>query len=185
VVVQDGGAILKADVALRIMCLRAGDRVFRRRPRLIVARMASWCAPQEVLAQRVALALGPWLSRALPEIASVLEVTRQAVGWFRPPRPQTVLPGRFPLFILERGPNDVVYGFPDFEQRGVKPAPHNHGPQVSGDDWDPSAPPNYCRSAKSSSNSSRALQVRSSIVTFACTRTLCRPTADRTSERSS
>jgi hypothetical protein len=32
--------------------------------------------PQEVLAQRVVLALGPWLSRALPEIATVLEVIR-------------------------------------------------------------------------------------------------------------
>jgi hypothetical protein len=28
----------------------------------------------QVLAQRVVLALGPWLSRALPEIATVLEV---------------------------------------------------------------------------------------------------------------
>jgi sarcosine oxidase len=46
VVVQEGGAILKADVALRIMRLRAGDRVFPRRPRSIVVRMASWCAPK-------------------------------------------------------------------------------------------------------------------------------------------
>ena len=61
VVVQEGGAILKADVALRIMRLRAGDRVF----------------------------------------------------------PET--------------------GFPDFEQRGIKAAPHNHGPEVSANDWDPPA----------------------------------------------
>jgi sarcosine oxidase len=51
----------------------------------------------------------------LPEMSSVLEVTRQAVGWFKPARPETVLPGRFPLFIIERDRNDVVYGFPDFE----------------------------------------------------------------------
>jgi sarcosine oxidase len=56
------------------------------------------------------------------------EVTRQAVGWFMPARPETVLSGRIPLFILERGPDDVIYGFPDFEQRGVK---------VSADDRDP------------------------------------------------
>jgi glycine/D-amino acid oxidase-like deaminating enzyme len=141
VIVQDGGAILKADVALGIMRLRAGDRVipeaaqFYCRPDGVMVRTKT----EEVLAQRVILALGPWFSRALPEIASVLEVTRQAVGWFRPARPQTVLPGRFPLFILERGPDDVIYGFPDFEQRGVKAAPHNHGPVVSADDWDPPA----------------------------------------------
>jgi sarcosine oxidase len=141
VVVQDGGAILKADVALGIMRLRAGDRVFPEaanidcRPDGVLVRTKT----QEVLAQCAILALGPWLSRALPEIAAVLEVTRQAVGWFRPARPEMVLPTRFPLFILERGPNDIVYGFPDFERRGVKAAPHNHGPKVGADDWDPPA----------------------------------------------
>ncbi len=141
VVVQDGGAILKAEVALRVMLSRAGNRVFREtaqiesRPDGVLLRTKN----QEVLAQRVILALGPWLGRALPEIASVLEVTRQAVGWFRPARPEATLPGRFPIFILERGPDDVVYGFPDFERRGVKAAPHNHGPKVDADDWDPPA----------------------------------------------
>jgi glycine/D-amino acid oxidase-like deaminating enzyme len=141
VVVQDGGAILKADVALRIMRARAGDRVVPEaanidcRPDGGLVRTKT----QEVLAQRAILALGPWLGRTLPEMAPVLEVTRQAVGWFKPARPETVLPGRFPLFIIERDRNDVVYGFPDFEQRGVKAAPHNHGPTVDADDWDPPA----------------------------------------------
>jgi hypothetical protein len=94
---------------------------------------------QEVLAQCAILALGPWLGRDLPGIASVLEVTRQAVDWFRPAKPEAVLPGRFPIFILERGPDDVVYGFPDFERRGVKAAPHNHGPKVDAEDWGPPA----------------------------------------------
>jgi glycine/D-amino acid oxidase-like deaminating enzyme len=44
-----------------------------------------------------------------------------------------------PRSSLERGSDDFVYGFPDFEQRGVKAAPHNHGPKVSADDWDPPA----------------------------------------------
>jgi glycine/D-amino acid oxidase-like deaminating enzyme len=141
VVVQNGGAILKADVALRIMRSRAGDRVLPEaaqidcRPNGVLVRTKT----REVLAQRAILALGPWLGRALPEIAPVLEVTRQAVGWFKPARPETVVPARFPLFIVERGPNDIVYGFPDFEKRGVKAAPHNHGPRVDAEDWDPPA----------------------------------------------
>jgi glycine/D-amino acid oxidase-like deaminating enzyme len=141
VVVQDGGAILKSDVAMRIMRSRAGERVIPeatqtdQRPDGVLVRTKT----HEILAQRVILALGPWLGHALPEIASVLEITRQAVGWFKPARPETVLPGRFPIFILERGLDDIVYGFPDFEHRGVKAAPHNHGPKVTADDWEPTA----------------------------------------------
>jgi glycine/D-amino acid oxidase-like deaminating enzyme len=141
VVVQDGGAILKSDLAMRIMRARAGARVVPEAARIeqrgdgVLLRTKT----REVLAQRVILSLGPWLGRALPEIAPLLKITRQAVGWFKPARPETVLPGRFPIFILERGLDDIVYGFPDFEQRGVKAAPHNHGPQVSADDWEPPA----------------------------------------------
>jgi len=141
VVVQDGGAILKVDVALQVMRSRAGNRVFRDAAQIDCRRdgVLLRTKSQDILAERAILALGPWLGRALPGIASVLEVTRQVVGWFRPARPEAVLAGRFPIFILERGPDDVVYGFPDFEERGVKAAPHNHGPKVDADDWDPPA----------------------------------------------
>jgi sarcosine oxidase len=141
VVVQDGGAILKSDLAMRIMRARAGARVVPEAARIEQRRdgVLLRTKTQEVLAQRAILSLGPWLGRALPEIAPLLKITRQAVGWFKPAWPETVLPGRFPIFILERGLDDIVYGFPDFEQRGVKAAPHNHGPQVSADDWEPPA----------------------------------------------
>jgi sarcosine oxidase len=141
VVVQDGGAILKSEVAMRVMRARAGERVipeaarFEERPDGVLVRTKT----QEVLAQRVVLALGPWLGRALPEIACALKVTRQAVGWFKPARPETVLPGQFPIFILQRSINETVYGFPDFENRGVKAGRHDHGPEVGADDWDPPA----------------------------------------------
>jgi sarcosine oxidase len=44
--------------------------------------------------------------------------------------------GEFPVFIVE-GTRGVVYGFPDFEGRGVKAAQHDHGPVVDPDAWDP------------------------------------------------
>jgi glycine/D-amino acid oxidase-like deaminating enzyme len=141
VIVQDGGAILRSEVAMRIMRARASARVipeaaqFEQRADGVVVRTKN----EAVLAQRVILALGPWLGRALPDIAPVLEITRQAVGWFKPARPETVHPDRFPIFLLERGDNDLVYGFPDCENRGVKAAPHNHGPEVGADDWEPPA----------------------------------------------
>ncbi|MBR0797943.1 FAD-dependent oxidoreductase [Bradyrhizobium jicamae] len=141
VVVQDGGAILRTEVVMEIMRARAGDRViteaaqFEPRQDGVSIRTAN----DAFFAERAILALGPWLGRALPKLGSLLRITRQAVGWFRPARPASVEFGRLPIFILERGPNDVVYGFPNFESRGVKAAPHNHGPAVGPDDWDPPA----------------------------------------------
>ena len=64
------------------------------------------------------------------------DVTRQAVGWFAPARPQAVRYGEFPIFIVESA-RGVVYGFPDFEGRGVKAAQHDHGPRVGADAWGP------------------------------------------------
>ncbi|WP_368507306.1 FAD-dependent oxidoreductase [Bradyrhizobium lupini] len=141
VVVQDGGAILRTGVVMRLMRSRAGNRVIPERasftPHHDVVSIRT--VTEEFFAERAILALGPWLGRALPTLGALLNVTRQAVGWFKPTRPDTVALGRFPIFILDRGPNDVVYGFPDFEQRGVKAAPHNHGPVVGPDDWGPQA----------------------------------------------
>jgi sarcosine oxidase len=133
---------------MEIMRWRAGDRVvsesadFRPRKDGVSIRTTS----EEFFAERAILALGPWLGRALPRLGKLLTVTRQAVGWFKPARPETVELGRIPIFILERGPNDLVYGFPNFEERGVKAAPHNHGPVVGPDNWDPPATDEELRS---------------------------------------
>ena len=141
VVVQDGGAILHTATVMRLMRERAGDRVIAERASFTPRRdgVSIRTANEEFFAERAILALGPWLGRALPQLGALLNVTRQAVGWFKPVSPDTVVSGRFPIFILDRGPDNIVYGFPDFEQRGVKAAPHNHGPVVGPDDWGPPA----------------------------------------------
>jgi sarcosine oxidase len=63
-------------------------------------------------------------------------VTRQAVGWFAPAKPDSARFGALPVFIIkaERG---QIYGFPDFEGRGVKAAQHDHGPVVGAGAWGP------------------------------------------------
>lgn len=143
-VVQDGGAILLAQVALEALRARA-EAAGRIQPQAVVSlepqadHVLLRTAEDIWRADRVILAAGPWLSRLLPELAPVLKVTRQTVGWFAPARPKSVLPDAFPIFILERSAQDTVYGFPDFEGRGVKAAPHNHGPVVGPDDWEPPA----------------------------------------------
>ncbi|MEY9592758.1 glycine/D-amino acid oxidase-like deaminating enzyme [Bradyrhizobium yuanmingense] len=141
VVVQDGGAILRTEVVMKLMRARAGARVIPERASFTPHHdgVSIRTANEEFFAERAILALGPWLGRALPQLAALLNVTRQAVGWFAPASPESVSLGRFPIFILDRGPDDTVYGFPDFEQRGVKAAPHNHGPVVGPDDWGPQA----------------------------------------------
>ena len=138
-VIQEGGAILRADIALRIMRSQAGGKVVHEAAKVehrsdgVLVRTPT----QEFMAQHAIMALGPWIGSALPEIASVIHVTRQATGWFRPSRPEATRLGQFPIFILERRPDNVVYGFPDFEGRGVKAAPHNLGPEVTANDWAP------------------------------------------------
>ncbi len=149
VIVQDGGAILMTEVVMEIMRARAGDRVISQsahvEPRADGVSIRT--ANDAFFAERAILALGPWLGRALPKLGSLLKVTRQAVGWFSPARPETTKLGRFPIFIIERDPENVVYGFPNFEARGVKAAQHNHGPIVGPDDWGPPAADRALRQA--------------------------------------
>ncbi|KRQ17666.1 FAD-dependent oxidoreductase [Bradyrhizobium manausense] len=141
VVVQDGGAILHTATVMKLMRSCAANRVIPERASFTPRHdgVSIRTASEEFFAERAILALGPWLGRALPQLTPLLNVTRQAVGWFKPARPETVALGRFPIFILDRGPDNIVYGFPDFERRGVKAAPHNHGPVVGPDDWGPPA----------------------------------------------
>lgn len=143
-VVQEGGAILLAQVALEALRAPAEasgqivpDAVvaLEQHPDHVIVRTAT----ATFRADMVILAAGPWMTRILPDLAPLLEVTRQTVGWFKPAQPAAVRPGAFPLFILARSEADIIYGFPDFEGRGVKAAPHNHGPEADADAWRPQA----------------------------------------------
>jgi sarcosine oxidase len=88
----------------------------------------------EVIAAKVVVAAGPWIAGLVHGLAAHVKVTRQVVGWFKPAQPNAVRLGNFPIFILE-GPHGLIYGFPDFEGRGVKAARHDHGPLAGPDDW--------------------------------------------------
>ncbi|MBV9984438.1 N-methyl-L-tryptophan oxidase [Bradyrhizobium sp.] len=138
VVVHEAGGILLAERAMR--ALRAG--VEHR-----VAREAAQIAPMpegiriltasgEVMARRVIVSAGPWIAGLVPGLTRHVKVTRQAVGWFAPARPETTRYGECPIFILKAA-RGMIYGFPDFEGRGVKAAQHDHGPAVGPDEWDP------------------------------------------------
>jgi monomeric sarcosine oxidase len=151
-VVQDGGAILLAQTALTALRARAeaagrvvSDAVVDLKHYSDHVRLKTHTG-ETVRANKVILTLGPWLTEMLPDLAPLLEVTRQTVGWFKPARPETVGRDTFPLFILARSKDDIVYGFPDFEGRGIKAAPHNHGPEVAANAWGPPATDEELRS---------------------------------------
>lgn len=59
---------------------------------------------------------GAWTSRLVKDLGVELTVTRQALAWFWPRRPELFAPGRFPCWALDMSPRDqyrgVHYGFP-------------------------------------------------------------------------
>jgi sarcosine oxidase len=139
VAVQETGGILMAEEAMRAFRAHAQDRVISAAARMqpTPAGIRIVTSAGEVMAERVIVAAGPWIADFVPGLRKHLTVTRQAVGWFKPAKPETVRFGAFPIFIVKSA-RGMVYGFPDFEGRGVKAAQHDHGPIVDADAWGPS-----------------------------------------------
>jgi sarcosine oxidase len=140
VVVQHSGGILMAEAAIRAFREGAEGRIIRATARMqpTPGGIRITTPDQEVMAEQVIVAAGPWIAGFIPALGRYLTVTRQAVGWFVPAKPETVRYGEFPVFLIE-GVRGLVYGFPDFEGRGVKAAQHDHGPIVGPDEWHPPA----------------------------------------------
>ena len=140
VVVQQSGGILMAETAIRAFREAANGRIVRAaaqmQPTPGGVRIST--SDEEVTAEQVIVAAGPWIGGFIPDLGRHLRVTRQAVGWFMPAKPEIVGYGEFPVFIVS-GKRGLIYGFPDFEGRGVKAARHDHGPTVGADEWDPPA----------------------------------------------
>ena len=140
VVMQDSGGILLAEAAMRAFRGGAGGRIILEAARLTPtpAGLRITTATEEVLAAQAIVATGAWIGDLIPALKPHLVVTRQTVGWFQPANPAAVAYGDFPVFLLD-GPHGFIYGFPDFEGRGVKAARHDHGPPARPDDWGPPA----------------------------------------------
>jgi len=139
VVVQESGGILMAEEAIRAFRHGAETNIIAAaaeiRPEPAGIRIVT--ARGEIMARQVIVAAGPWIADLVPDLKRHLTITRQAVGWFKPARPEAARDGAFPIFIIEAA-RGMFYGFPDFEGRGVKAAQHDHGRIVGADEWDPS-----------------------------------------------
>jgi len=140
VVVQESGGILMAETAMLAFREGAEDRIVRAKAQMQRTRdgIRITTSSEQVMAEKVIVAAGPWIAPLIPGLEWHLKVTRQVVGWFTPAKAETVRYGEFPIFLVE-GRRGMVYGFPDFEGRGVKAARHDHGPVAGADEWHPPA----------------------------------------------
>jgi len=140
VVVQESGGILMAEAAMLAFREGAEGRIIRANAQMQRTRdgICITTPNEKVMAEKVIVAAGPWIAPFVPGLEWNLKVTRQVVGWFTPAKPETVRYGEFPVFLVE-GRRGMVYGFPDFEGRGVKAAQHDHGPVAGADEWHPPA----------------------------------------------
>lgn len=133
VAVQDTAGILLAEAALRLLHEALDDRIVRRAVRLDRTPSALWLttdAGERWAAGRVIVSAGAWVADFEPRLKPHVRVTRQVVGWFEPATPPLVQYPDFPLFIFD-AKGTRVYGFPDFEGRGVKAANHVHGRELA------------------------------------------------------
>ena len=136
VVVQESGGILMAEDGDARLPQGAEDRIIRAKAQMQPTPdgIRITTPNEEVMAEKVIVAAGPWIAPFVPGLEFHLKVTRQVVGWFTPAKPETVRYGEFPIFLVE-GRRGMIYGFPDFEGRGVKAACHEHGPVAGADEW--------------------------------------------------
>ena len=70
------------------------------------------------------VAVGPWVSKLLPDLCAPLRITRQVMAWFEPLDAALFSADRFPVFLLE-SQYGIHYGFPA-DDVGVKVAKHYH-----------------------------------------------------------
>jgi sarcosine oxidase len=87
-------------------------------------------------AEQAIVAAGAWTEKLLHELRLPLWVERQVMLWFRALHPEEFAPGRFPVFIRERGGDRTWYGFPTLDGETVKAAVHHDGPEADPDRLD-------------------------------------------------
>jgi len=86
---------------------------------------------EQIAADRLVLAPGPWAAGLLHLPGVGLTVLRKSLFWYRPApaRRPAFEPGVFPCFAFD-APTGFFYGFPTLDDRGVKIAEHSGGDAV-------------------------------------------------------
>jgi monomeric sarcosine oxidase len=86
---------------------------------------------QKFVANKFIFACGPWLPKLFPELGDLIYVTRQEVLFLGvPPGDDRFSPSHMPTWM---DINELTYCLPALENRGVKIAIDDHGPQFDPD----------------------------------------------------
>jgi sarcosine oxidase len=86
----------------------------------------------EYRAQRLVLALGPWMREELARVGTSVWVERVVQHWFTPADPALMDPSRCPIYLWESDEGVIFYGFPMLDGV-VKAAVHHRGESVTAD----------------------------------------------------
>jgi sarcosine oxidase len=128
---RDGGYIeAAAAIAANIRVAVAAGALVRTRETVVAIepdakRVRIKTDRDDIEADGVIVAAGPWMRGLLPDLRLPLRVTRQVAGWFEPGDAALFGPDRFPVFILESR-FGTHYGLPAYGGMGVKAAKHHH-----------------------------------------------------------
>jgi sarcosine oxidase len=128
----DGGFVLseRAIVHASRLALEAGATIRAREPMLDIAaipgggvRVRTPAGTYE--AGRLVVATGAWIGALVPHLRTIAVPERQALGWFRPRKPDLFQLGVFPVSNLK---SDVghFYQFPMFDIPGFKIGLYHH-----------------------------------------------------------
>jgi monomeric sarcosine oxidase len=90
---------------------------------------------ERTTADRLIITAGAWAANLLAKLGSPLEVRRKVLFWLETTRPELFQPDQFPVFITDSDFGEI-YGFPIFEQAGLKIAAHNGGQVTSAEQVD-------------------------------------------------
>lgn len=133
-VLQADGGYLRPERAIGLYCsaarglgadLRTGRRVTKITPhKSSVTVSASHGTAVE--ASSVVMTTGAWMSELVSYLSPHLTLTRQMFGWFTQRPAGLVADDRIPVFIIQTE-DDIGYGFPDFDGKGVKVGLHAPG----------------------------------------------------------
>lgn len=138
-ILEPDAGVLLARQAVQVVCAAAQAEGVSYRQEAVAAPAAtkrleylSTVSGDQITAEKFVFACGPWLPKLFPSLlADLFYITRQQVVFFGvPPGDVRFNAEALPAWIDF---NDLVYGLPNLENRGLKLAIDAHGPQFDPD----------------------------------------------------
>lgn len=98
----------------------------------VTSRNLTTTSGREIVAKHLIFACGPWLPKLFPDLlGDLIHVTKQEVFFLGvPPGDDLFKPPKLPAWVDF---NDLVYGLPNLDGRGIKIAIDAHGPEFDPD----------------------------------------------------